>query len=255
VILPREHGAWGLLLQPFVCAAILGRRWDWLLVPAVLLILTAFVAREPLVILARQRWVWRDPRPEAGAAWRQLLWQAPLGLSLFAVCAFRLPLSPLAALGGTAAAMTVLAVWMAVRNRQRSIALQVVSSAGLATTALLGALVAAREIPVWAWQLWGLLSLHGAASILTVQARLDARTGSRRGLRRWAWAFQAGQGLLALLAGIPLGVPVAFSAGANVYELVRLGAAAGLNEPLTRVGFRTLGWSLLHSGLVVAVLW
>ena len=75
LMLPREHGAWGLLLMPFLCAAVLARRAEWLLLPALGLALLGFILREPLVTLARQRWVWREEKPESVAAARCLAWQ------------------------------------------------------------------------------------------------------------------------------------------------------------------------------------
>ena len=57
ILLPREHGAWGILLVPFVAAAVLGWPWTLDLLVSFAAILLAFVVREPLTVLARQRWV------------------------------------------------------------------------------------------------------------------------------------------------------------------------------------------------------
>ena len=62
--LPREHGAWGMLLQPFAAAAVVAAEWTPALGAALGAMLAVFLAREPLLVLARQRWVWREPRPE-----------------------------------------------------------------------------------------------------------------------------------------------------------------------------------------------
>lgn len=55
ILLPREPGAWGMLLAPFVAAAILGRAWTLELLAGLAAILLAFVIREPLTFLARQK--------------------------------------------------------------------------------------------------------------------------------------------------------------------------------------------------------
>ena len=81
---PREHGAWELLLQPFVAAAILAGFWHWLLLPTLALVLLGFLLKEPLVVLARQRWVWRSPDQQTPVAWR---WLAVVPLTLVAYSA------------------------------------------------------------------------------------------------------------------------------------------------------------------------
>jgi hypothetical protein len=263
MILPREHGAWGLLLQPLVCALILGKRWDWLYLPALCLVLTAFIMREPLVILARQRWIWREAKAESKIARRSLAWQIPVTATLFLLCLSLLPPEPVLAIAAAAVAVTALAVWMTLNNKQRSVGLQIVSSMGLGTTALLGALISVREVPAWSWWLWVLLVLHGIASILVVHARLELRAGSRAraaaaALRR-AWLFQAVLAIAAvglLFSGMRLmAAPIAFSALVSGIELLRLRSPRNLSEKLTHVGFRALGASLAHSALTVAVLW
>src|SRR5690606_7736680 len=73
--LPREHGAWGLLLQPFVAAVVLARFWDWRLFPALALVVLGFILKDPLVVLARQRWVWRTRNPQSPVAVRWLVYE------------------------------------------------------------------------------------------------------------------------------------------------------------------------------------
>jgi hypothetical protein len=257
---PREHGAWGLLLQPLFCAAVLGRRWDWLFVPAAILVLTAFMMREPLLILARQRWTWKEPKIEAHDARRCLLWQLPVCAGLGAICVAFLPALPFLLLASVAATITVLATWMALRNRQRSVALQIVSSLCLTSMGLLAALVAARTLPDWAWLLCALLAAHAIGSILVVRTRLELRTGRKvQAIARWAWTYQVGMMFVAAGLAIAnrwgLAAAVAVSILVSVFELLRLRSPAVLSEPLRRVGFRALTTSLGHSAVSVAVLW
>jgi hypothetical protein len=254
-LLPREHGAWGMLLQPFAAAAILAGRWTPALPVALLAALAVFLMREPLLVLARQHWVWRERRPETPRAWRwlaaELAVAAAAGVYLFRT----LPPLPLAMLGAAAAGMTLLSVWVALRNRQRAVPFQLAVAASLGANALLAALAATGAVPLWAWLLWALLTLHSAAAIFVVHARLAARTADARRAYRAAVRFDAVQ--LAIGAGVffALGLfpasPLLFSTAVNAWELRRIGRT----EPLTRVGFRTLGFSLAHTGLAIAVLW
>ncbi len=249
--LPREHGAWGLLLQPFFAGAILAREWNWLLLPALGLVLFGFLLRETLIVLARQRFVWRDYNPQSAGAARWLIAEA-LGAALcLAILIAQRPLAALAALTGVAALLTLLAVWLTIKNKQRSIWLQLLSAAGLGTTALLAILTSTGAIPAWAWPLWAVLTLHGASSILTVHTRLALKRvpGGKPPLT--AYATPA----LSIAVAFVAPAPLLFSAAANIWERLRLRHPGTLQEPLKRVGLRALAVSITHSLLAVAAFW
>ncbi len=254
-MMPREHGAWGMLLQPFAAAAILAGEWTPALAAALLAALTVFLMREPLLVLARQRWVWREPRPESAKAWRWLAAEAAVAVACAAYLWFVLPRLPLVLLGGAAAAMTLAAVAITLRNRQRSAAFQMAVSASLSASCLLAALAATGRVPAWAWQLWALLTLHSVTAIFVVHARLARRTKQARHAFANAMRMDAAQlalaATVAFAAGIRLAAPMFFSVALNAFELRRLRTA----EPLTRVGLRTLAFSLAHTALAIAVLW
>lgn len=260
--IPREHGAWGLMLQPFLAAALLAGRWDWLLVPAMFLVLAAFLIREPLTVLARYRWAGhRKVQIQPVAGW--LAAECVAILICFGIAARDLPWIPLLALTAAGIALTAISVWFAVHNRQRSVGLQLVAVAGLSSSAFMAALAATREIPLWTWLLWGMLTLHGAVSVLCVHARLQMRIAAARPAsgnpRRPALQGTC----LQLLAAIPiavfgspvLAIPILFSGAIHAFELRRLSSAAHVRERLQRVGFRMLGISLAHMALVILVLW
>lgn len=246
-----------MLLQPFAAAAVLAREFNWLSAAALATAVAAFAAREPLLVLARQRWVWRERRKESADAARYLAWEAALLAACGAALWMNLPRGPLALMGGVAAAMTGVAVWAGTANRQRSIALQVASAAALALTAPLAALAGTGAAPGWAWVLWALMSLHGASAVFVVHARLAARAGRGAEPMRRAWMAQWAQAPAAawLWAQGGAWVPVAFSMAANGIELLRLKNARNLQEPLRRVGWRTLAASVAHGALCVAALW
>lgn len=262
--LPREHGAWGLLLQPFVASVIVARQFDWLLLPALALALLGFVLREPLVVLSRQRWVWRTRNPQSSIAARWVAWELA-GISVcLVVLGWQVPIPSLIVLTAVALALTLVAVWCTVKNLQRSIPLQIVSTAGLGSTALLVALVLTGTFPAWAWQLWALLTMHAVATILVVHARLRSRVAARTGeggspragaLAAQGVQFVSAAVLAVLTSAVVMAVPLVFSALVNTLELLRLSSGRGLTESLTRVGYRTLAVSLVHMGFAIAVLW
>lgn len=256
---PREHGAWGLLLQPFLAGAVLAGQWTWLLLPALGAILLGFALREPLVILARQAFVWRDRNPLTPRAFCWLVCELA-GLAVcFSLLAANVPTAILAAFAAVGAALTPLAVWVTIRNRQRSRLFQAASAASLGSTALFAVAVSTGTIPGWAWILWAVLSLHGVAAILVVHARLERRIGLRSATppsslaRQHAYQFAQLPAAAALAFLHPaLALPPLFTVAVHVLELRRLTSIDVLGEPLNRVGLRTLAVAILHLLLTVA---
>lgn len=262
-MLPREHGAWGLLFQPFlagaVAAALAPRHWA----PAVVLLLAGFALRAPLLALARcvarRRgcgkvlraalvWVAAEGALLAGSLW--LLWP-------HLTSAWRLGLLA----GGPA--FTFAAVWISASNRQRSRLFQTVSAAAVALSAPFAIQLARGAVPAWGWMLWLVFVLHSSSAIQLVHERLERRTAARdagaappdsRPLLAAVGCQLAGGAALAFVQPLWLLPPVLSSAFA-LFEWRRLRRSEVLREPLTRVGWRTLAFSALHLGASVLAFW
>src|SRR5215472_17037465 len=76
IFIPREHGAIAMLLTPFFAAAILLRRVYWPELVALLAVACAFAIKDPLVVVARQRFVWKQEHPETKSAKRWAMVQS-----------------------------------------------------------------------------------------------------------------------------------------------------------------------------------
>ena len=258
MLFPREHGAWAMLLMPFVSAAILARNWTWETLPALLAALAVFVLREPLVVLLRQRYVWTQPHPEAAAA-RRTLWVAGLAL-VFAGgwLMVRLPAVWVLTLGGLAAGLAAVSVYGSLRNRQRSVPLQVFAAIGLSSSALLVYLAAGCTPDTAVLLLWTAHVVESAGSLLVVHARLEARHrgGAKKAL---AVAGQLGQAAVVVafwVAGKPLlAAALALPLAVHTADLARLGHPSSLHLPLQQVGVRELALGLTFSVLTLAALW
>ena len=226
----REHGAWSMLLQPVVAAAIPGCQWHWTMVAALAGIVAMFLIRQPLVVLARQRYVWKDIHPETALAWR---WLAGLGAcsALAGVALYgRWRLELLLLMGVGAAVMTVLAVWATIRNRQRPVWLQVVSAAGLTSSCVAIAAGASRLLETWVLWLWGVMALQATAAILVVHARLDAKIHAKLRVKKpsespFGWPYAAFAAQAALLVAVPMAPDCSMPARTQ---------AAGSSAPSTR---------------------
>ena len=255
-----------MLLTPFVAAAVLARRFRWQELAALVVVIVVFAMKEPLVVLARQRWVWKQVHPETSDAWR---WVLVEGL-LAALCGLALvltgPLWIYAVLFAGAVTFSVLAVWVNVRNHQRMTAFQVLSAFALTSTSLTAALAATGSVPSWCWQLWGLLAAQATAGIFTVHARLDARIAGRAPhaavkttSRRSACiccALLAVASLAALLSNNHwIAAALLLASAGYAAELRRQTNAASLQMPLKAVGQQALALSVVFASLLVAGLW
>ena len=142
---PREHGAWGMLLFPFISAMVLTGSWSWSFIPASFAALAVFLIREPLTVLARQEYVWTNEHPEAGVA-RRSAHMLSIVLLLSGIWLLRaVPLGWMAFLALATGAMTAAYVFAVVRNRQRSVLFQIIGAVTLCGSAFLGYLAGGRS--------------------------------------------------------------------------------------------------------------
>ena len=262
---PREHGATAMLLTPFFAAAILLWQFSWLELVALVAIGCAFAIKDPLVVMARQRLVWKQEHAETKQAKRS----AAIEFVLLAACGLALVLfrnwRPFILLFLAAAGFTVLAVMVNVHNRQRSEWFQVASAVALTSTALAACLSARGSITGWCWQLWMLSALQATAGIFVVHARLDARIAARKGDAQVSGSRRAALvcEIVLLIAAATFAyfrrfwIAAALAAAAAGYflELRRQKDPASLQMPLKRVGQQALGLSIAYSLMIVAGLW
>ena len=249
---PREHGAWSLLLTPFVAALVVTGRVNFYTFVVLAAALAVFLLREPLLVLARQHWIWREEKPESTVArrWVALLLVLLAGLGALLARPWGLPLT--AAMGAGSTALTLGAVWMALRNRQRAVWFQTLSCGGLTLTALAAARTVNAGFPAWSWALWGLCWLQGIAGILVVHTRLDAiiarKTGrGEPGIGRAAWLATGLLGALALTlaarGSFLLAAAPVVAALAHGWEMRTM----NLETKLKVVGLRAMALSMTYA--------
>lgn len=266
IFLPREHGATAMLFTPTVCVAILARTWHWAELATVVAAFAALSVKDPVVLLLRERLVWKRPHADGPAAlkwtaiWSLLL--AASGIVLLLTWPWVATLSLALALGSFSA----LAVWVNVKNKQRSTLFQIISAAALTSSSLAMSLSATSHIAPWCWWLWALLAAQAATGILVVHARLDARIALKgkiaddRKFRRAAIlaiiVLSAAAALAILYFHRPwLAAALALAALGYSYDLRAQLSPANLEITLKTVGLRALTLSSVYAILLVVGLW
>lgn len=262
IYLPREHGATAMVITPIVCAALLARTWRWAELATLAAAFAALAAKDPLVVLMRQKFVWTHPNAATPVAAQ---WFAGYTLVLAAsglVLLRAWPLAAIFAMGAGVVAFSLMAIWVNVRNKQRSTLFQIASAAALTSSALATSLSAAGAIAQWCWWLWVLLAMQATAGILVVHARLDARIALRGkapvSLQYRRAAFVAvmvlATGAVAMLALHRwwLALALVLAATGYAYDLRRQKDTAELQRPLMSVGRQALTLATIYALLLVA---
>ena len=262
---PREHGATAMLITPIVCAAILARAWRWAELATLAASFAVMAAKDPLVVILRQRFLWKTPHAETPVAARWFAGWAAVNAVSAVIVLLAWPLRAIIGFGIGIACFGALVAWVNFRNRQRSTLFQIASAAALTSTSIATCLSALGLVAPWAWQLWLLLALQASAGILVVHARLDARIAQRTGapapqtFRRAAFASLA---VLAAAAVAAIYLRRFFIAAALIlaimgyfYDLRRQSDPSYLQMPLKRVGQRALALSSIYAILLMFGLW
>ncbi len=254
-----------MLLTPIFSVAILARVWHWSELAVLAAAFSAMAAKDPAVLLMRQRFVWKKRSPEAPAAARWLLgWSVILTASIV-VLLTTWPLKAFLAVGLGVAAFGCLAIAVNFKNRQRSTLFQIVSAAALTSTSLATCISAIGTVASWCWWFWVLIAMQASAGILVVHARLDARIALRKAspaslqFRRAAQVAVAVLLCAAIMAftfdRIWIALAFAIAAIGYAYDLIRQKNPASLQMPLKTVGQQALSLSVVYSLLLIAGLW
>lgn len=239
-----------MLILPYVAAVYLLRPDPLRAAAAFVLVMALFLSREPLIVLARQRWVWRTPHAEAAEArrWLLVLVSVIIAAGLAAIPSGARPMAAL--FGAGAAGLMAISISLAVRNRQHSALFQSIGSAGLAASSLVVGLIA-PPVDAAAWIVWFTSALHGISAIPVVHARLGMRRRERRRLGSASAGAFATLAVAGALFQHPLSLALAFSGLAHMGEWLALRRPNAAQARLTRLGIRLMCESIVFTILLV----
>lgn len=261
MVVPREHGAWGMLLVPLATGAVIALRGGVNAAALLLFVLAAmslFWLRTPL-----ESWLGTSPIKAHSEHERQVVRQTIAGIGLLSLAAVSGLLwngrnRGLLLIGAVAALAFALQAVVKKLGRQGRMPAQVIGAIGLTSTAAGAYYVATGQLDRIALALWLANWLFAADQIHFVQLRI-------RSSRADSFEQKVEQGLPFLLAQIPMiGVIVA---GCRVGLFPMAVAAAFLpvllrgtlwfvrkRQPLDvhRLGLTELAHSLVFGGLLCA---
>jgi hypothetical protein len=267
LIVPREHGAWGLLLVPMVTGAGIALRQGSNLFPFVLLLTTAlalFWLRTPLESLlgiSAMRAETKEERQSTMFAVFYLGAVAVLSLSMLLWGGHNSLLWPLGAAAGFffGAQALLKIMWRQPRSKHSAQKLrmlsEVVGTIGLTASAPSAYYVITGKLDPTAWVLWIANLLFAGNQIHYVQLRIHtARVEGLRAKFSRGWAFALGQLLLtaALTFACVTGLFPKFASLAFAPLLFR-GWFYFIQKPAP-LAVRKLGWSELAQAIAFCIL-
>jgi len=254
--LPAEHGAWGILAVPFVCAAVVSGTWNVPLALAGIAILALFLLRGSM---------------EAHGSWKSLIVPAHLALATLAASAggalvFFYQRLELLWLALAAAVLYVLQKFQVVRHaahemEKRSLPAEFTGVALLSLSAPAAWIAARGNLERAGVEVWLLNLLFFAGGILYVKYRVRGLL-AHRPFQGWqermgfAWPVFVYHLLLAVFliswvvwAARPVVVLAAFAPG--ILRAWNLVFQLGQRFPIRRLGWTEVAHSLIFGALLI----
>ena len=251
--LPREHGAWGMLvvsaLAGLITAGQPGEGSAWL----VLALLAGFSSRESMVQTLR---AWKRQRPAGISGRLALIKLSIMGLA-GGVLLFRLGLWGLLWTALAAAILGALHLRDALAGNERSVSGQLVAILAITLAAPAADYVAHGSWRPQALAVWLLCVLYFASAVFYLKVRVGT-VNRKRGrdlprVRRQCAAYHAFLALLVLVLAVrtPLGPPLVLA-----YLAIVLRAAWFLVRPsqvlrLKRIGYLEVAYSLIFLAFLI----
>jgi hypothetical protein len=234
--MPREHGAWGILLIPFATAVGIAGTWN-LQVALLLISMVCFYVARTSFLKHDTKWI----------------------LSLLAVSVACL--APLLGIWHLwwLAVFGVAAAPLAIRKTQRGVVSQLVAVAGLTLTAPAAWYAATGSLDRQAWLLWGLNFLYFAGGVFYVKMHVAAALRRKR-FGTAAEKIECGAANLTFYSGLTIcvvGLAMAHLIpwlATLAFAPVIVRAVAGVGRLSPTLLIKRLGWTEVAHSIVFAAL-
>lgn len=258
LILPREHGAWGLLLVPLVTGAGVAFRGSSNVVPVLLLLIAAlalFWLRTPFESLLGTSAMRAQTREERRAVVGVIAALGVVGLTALAVLLWAGRNPSLWLIGSVAVLAFAAQALLKKMGRRTRMLSEIVGTIGLTAAAPAAYYVVAGKFDLTAWMLWVANLLFAGDQIHYVQLRIHtARVEGFRAKLWRGWAFVVGQAIMtAVLTVCCVGSLLPPLASLAFAPLLFRGWFYFIQKPGPLV-VRRLGWSELTHAITFCVL-
>jgi len=258
LILPREHGAWGLLLVPMITGAGVAFHQASRIFPLILLLTAAlalFWLRTPLESLLGTSAMRAQTLEESHTLRSAIVVLAAIAGIALAALLWAGRNAELWPLGGAVAGAFIAQAILKKFGRRTRMLSEMVGTIGLSAAAPAAYYVITGEFNTTAWTLWLANLLFAGDQIHYVQLRIHtARVQGFRAKLAHGWAFALGQAIMTAIITIAcmsrLMPPIASLAFA---PLLFRGWFYFIQEP-TQLIVRRLGWSELKHATAFCVL-
>ena len=258
LVIPREHGAWGILLVPLVTGASVGMFAEVRVLPLLLFIAAAlalFWMRTPV-----ESWLGTSPLKAQTAAEKNAVLAAIGALASVAAICLTVLLwngrnSGLLRLGAITGLAFVVQAGLKKLGRSTRMAAQLIGAIGLTSTAPAAYYVVTGQLDTRALALWLANWLFAGNQIHFVQLRIHAA-------RAAGWSERFARGRVFFAGQIVMIVALLVAWRANMMPLLTLAAflpvlwrgTAWFLGPAQPLAVRRLGWSELAQALAFGVL-
>ena len=258
LILPREHGAWGLLLVPMITGTGVAFHHASQIFPLILLLTAAlalFWLRTPLESLVGTSAMRAQTLEESHTLRSAILLLATIAAAALGVLLWSGRNAELWPLGAAAATAFILQAILKKLGRRTRMLSEMVGTVGLTASAPAAYYVITGEFNATAWTLWLANVLFAGDQIHYVQLRIHtAKIQGFRAKLAHGWAFALGQALMTAIITLAcmsrLMPPLASIAFA---PLLYRGWFYFIQEP-TPLMVRRLGWGELKHATVFCVI-
>jgi hypothetical protein len=260
-VLPREHGAWGLLLVPLVTGAAVGLLRGGALLPVLLFLLASvslFCLRTPVEAALGTSAQHIDTPAERRLAMAAVAGYAAVASIALAVLLWKRNNPGLLLLGAIAAFSFGVQALLRKLGRATRMASQMAGLVGLTSTATGAYYVSTGCFDTTAWMIWAANWLFAANQVHMVQLRIrNAKVAGLRERLERGWRFLAGEVLTVVLLVVffyygllPKMSVIAF------HPMLLRGAAWFFKKPrplrVHRLGWMELGFALIFGVMFIS---
>ena len=258
LVVPREHGAWGILLMPLLVGGAAGMHFEGKIEPVILLLgaaLSLFWLRAPVESLLGTGVMRAQPGQERRHVISAIALAAALSFFFLAVLLPEWNSQTLLPLASVVVIAFATQAFLKKMGRSTRMASQIVGAIGLTVTAPAAYCVATGRLDRLALGLWLATFLFSANQVYFVQLRIHGSklTTFKDRVRQGAGFLVAEAVVLAaLLAAVRGGWLVAMSCVAFAPAILR-GTAWFLQKPQP-MNVRKLGWSEMRQSLAFGAL-